>query len=167
MGREYIGYCSTDSELGTYEMELAIKYIKRECGRPPRGADVEITWEGYGLVSGEETQYPVISVVWDDGLIDYPNEYIGKRIEAFERFDLPEEIYEQGQKHQAILEGIDDTTQFAVTITAGTGTTAPMRDLRGPYSRAPMDGSRRGESGSSSRAGPRCRLASSNGEIAR
>jgi hypothetical protein len=66
-----------------------------------------LSWEGYGLASGEETQYPVISVVWDDGAIDYPNEYIGKCMEAFERFDLPEEIYEQGQMHQAILEGIE------------------------------------------------------------
>jgi hypothetical protein len=28
-------------------MELAIKYIKRECGRPPRVVDVEITWCHY------------------------------------------------------------------------------------------------------------------------
>jgi len=63
MGREFIGDCFTDSELGTYEMKLAIKYIKRKCGRPPRGVDVEITWEGYERASGEETQYPVISAV--------------------------------------------------------------------------------------------------------
>lgn len=30
---------------------------------------------------------------------------------AFERFDLPEEIYEQGQMHQTILEGIDARTR--------------------------------------------------------
>jgi hypothetical protein len=29
MGREFIGDCFTDSELGTYEMELIIKYIKQ------------------------------------------------------------------------------------------------------------------------------------------
>ena len=43
MGREFIGECSTSgesSELDDYEMELAIKFIKHECGEPPRGVDV-------------------------------------------------------------------------------------------------------------------------------
>jgi hypothetical protein len=36
-------------------------------------------------------------VVWDDSITDYPDEYIGKCMEAFERFDLPEEIPQQYQ----------------------------------------------------------------------
>jgi len=52
--------------------------------------DVQITWEDHELGS-----YPVISVVWDDYLTDYPGEYIAKCIEAFERFDLPEEIHKR------------------------------------------------------------------------
>jgi len=107
MGREIVGDCSTDHEFGEYETDLIIKYLKQKCGPPPDGANIEVTWEGCELASDEETQYPVISVVWDDGIIDYPNEYIGKCTEAFEHFDLPEEISEQGQKHQAILEGIE------------------------------------------------------------
>lgn len=101
MGREFIGECPVsreNPEFETYEGELAIKYIKRECGPPPRGVDVQITSEGSEVGNeGEEVSYPVISVVWDDSITEYPGEYIGKCIEAFERFDLPEEIYEQGR----------------------------------------------------------------------
>jgi hypothetical protein len=95
MGREFIGECSPSGdapELDDYEMELAVKFIKEACGKPPRGVDVQITWEDHELGS-----YPVISVVWDDYITDYPGEYIGKCIEAFDRFDLPEEIYERNR----------------------------------------------------------------------
>ena len=103
MGREFIGDCFTDSELGTYEMELAIKYIKQQCGKPPRGVDVEVTWEGTEVGNGEETQYPVISVVWENYETVYPEDYIQKCIEAFERFDLPDEIQEQNRERRALL----------------------------------------------------------------
>jgi hypothetical protein len=101
MGREFIGECPINKEnpeFETYEGELAIKYIKRECGPPPRGVDVEITSEGSEVGNeGDEVSYPVISVVWDDSIMEYPDEYIEKCSAAFERFDLPEEIYEQGR----------------------------------------------------------------------
>jgi hypothetical protein len=93
MGREFIGECTPSGEtpeLDDHEMQLAIKFIKQACGKPPRGVDVQITLEDHELGS-----YPVISVVWDDYITDYPGEYIGKCIEAFDRFDLPEEIHEQ------------------------------------------------------------------------
>jgi hypothetical protein len=93
MGREFIGECpgpGEDPELDDFEAELAIKYIKQACGKPPRSVDVQITMEDHELGS-----YPVISVVWDDYITDYPGEYIAKCIEAFERFDLPEEIHER------------------------------------------------------------------------
>jgi hypothetical protein len=98
MGHEYIGECSTDREFGDYETELTIKYLKHRCGAPPRGVDIEITWEGYEIGGGDETQYPVISVVWDDFAIPRPDEYIDKCYEACERFDLPEEIHDRYQK---------------------------------------------------------------------
>ena len=102
MGREFIGECPVSDkgpEFEIYEGELAIKYIKQSCGPPPRGVDVEITSEGSEVGNdGDEVSYPVISVVWDDGITEYPDEYIGKCIEAFEKFDLPDEIYQEGQK---------------------------------------------------------------------
>ena len=101
MGREFIGECPVSDkgpEFETYEGELAIKYIKQECGQPPEGVDVQITSEGSEVGNeGEEVSYPVISVVWDDGITEYPDEYIGACIDAFERFDLPEEIHQQYQ----------------------------------------------------------------------
>jgi hypothetical protein len=99
MGREFIGECEPsgeDPKFEDYEMELAIKYIKQQCGEPPRGVDIQITWEGYEVgQEGHEVSYPVISVVWDDFVTEYPDEYIGKCMEAFERFDLPEETHDR------------------------------------------------------------------------
>ena len=100
MGREFIGECGwgNDLEADDLEMGLAIKYIKQSCGPPPRGVDVQITSEGHEVGNeGDETSYPVISVVWDDSITEYPDEYIGNCIEAFERFELPEEIHQQYQ----------------------------------------------------------------------
>jgi hypothetical protein len=102
MSREYIGECPVSeggSEFGDYEAELAIKYIKQKCGKPPRGVDVQVSWEGHeGGGEGDEVSYPAISVVWDDSITDYPGDYIGKCMEACERFDLPEEIYQRGRE---------------------------------------------------------------------
>jgi hypothetical protein len=102
MGREFIGECPVSDkgpEVEIYEGELAIKYIKQECGQPPEGVDVQITSEGSEVGDGsEQVSYPIISVVWDEGVTEYPDEYIAKCIEAFEKFDLPEEIYQGGQE---------------------------------------------------------------------
>lgn len=99
MGREFIGECPVSDKgpkFETYEEELAIKYIKQSCGQPPRGVDVEITLEGSEVGNeGDQVSYPIVSVVWDDYITEYPGEYIGKCMEAFERFDLPEEIHER------------------------------------------------------------------------
>jgi hypothetical protein len=109
MGREFIGDCSNDPEFGDYETELIIKYLKQACGSPPRGVNIEVTWEGCEIGNeGDETQYPVISVVWDDSVTGYPDEYIGKCIEAFERFDLPEETYKRGQQFFEIQNQIEE-----------------------------------------------------------
>lgn len=99
MGHEFIGECTPSGEgpeFDDYEMELAIKYIKQECGKPPRGVDVQVTFEGHEVGNeGDEVSYPVISVIWDDSVTESPDEYIARCIEAFERFDLPEEIHER------------------------------------------------------------------------
>jgi hypothetical protein len=97
MGHEFVGECFADPETVSQEMELAIKYIKHMCGETPPGVDVQITYEDHELGS-----YPVISVVWDDYVTGYPEDYIQKCIEAFERFDLPEEIHQQ-QRDRASL----------------------------------------------------------------
>jgi hypothetical protein len=71
-------------------MEAPIKYIKERCGEPPAGVDVEIMYQDHELGS-----YPVIAVVWDDYETSYPDEYIAKCIEAYEKFTLPEEVHER------------------------------------------------------------------------
>ena len=101
MGPEFIGECGWNIDPGgdNLEMELAIKYIKQSCGPPPPSVDVQVTSEGYEVGNeGDEVSYPVISVVLDDGITEYPDEYIGKCIEAFEKFDLPDEIYQEGRE---------------------------------------------------------------------
>jgi hypothetical protein len=117
MGHEFIGECPgwvDDPESDDLETELAIKFIKQSCGPPPRSVDVQVTFEGSEVGNeGDEVSYPVISVVWDDGVTEYPGEFIGKCIEAFERFELPEEIhrwyqdfFELQEKHQEMLDRI-------------------------------------------------------------
>ena len=100
MGREFIGECGwgKDPKSDDLDMELAIKYIKQSCGPPPSGVDVEITSEGSEVGNeGEEVSYPVISVVWDDFTTEYPDEYISKCSDAFDRFELSEEDYARGR----------------------------------------------------------------------
>jgi len=108
MGREFIGESSAqeDPELDNLEIELAIKYIKQEAGELPYGVDVQITREDHELGS-----YPVISVVWDDYSTEYPEDYIAKCISAFEKFDLPEEIYENGRDWASLLHELQDGLQ--------------------------------------------------------
>src|SRR5580700_6090989 len=108
MGREFIGECpgwGDDPESDDVETELAIKYIKQSCGPPPNGVDVQVTFEGYEVGNeGDEVSYPVISVVWDDFITEYPGEYIEKCSEAYERFELPEEIYQQYERIQKLFD---------------------------------------------------------------
>jgi len=107
MGHEVIGDCSNDPEFGEYETELVIKYLKQTCGRPPRGVDLQVTWEGCE-VGYEEAEYPVISVVWNNSIVPYPPEaYIEKCSAAYERFDLPQETHDL---YQAMIE-LQNTTQ--------------------------------------------------------
>ena len=101
MGREFIGDCPVsgeDSEFDEFQTELTIKYINQQCGKPLRGSMSKLP----GKITNLE--YFVISVVWDDSITEYPDEYIGKCMEAFERFDLPEEIREQ---YQVLFDLID------------------------------------------------------------
>ncbi len=108
MGREFIGECSASGEdpgLDNYEMELAIKFIKRECGKPPLEVDVQICREDHELAS-----YPVIAVVWDDYETEYPEVYIQKCIEAFERFEIPEEVHQRWRECANLLRDLHALT---------------------------------------------------------
>ena len=81
--------------MKSYEMEAPLRYLKKTCGKPPRGprgVDVEIIWQDHELGS-----YPVIAVVWDDYVTSYPHEYIEKCMVAYEHFELTEEIHERGR----------------------------------------------------------------------
>jgi hypothetical protein len=93
MGYEIIGQCHSseeDSGLKSYEIEAPVKYIKESCANPPFGVDVEIMYQDHELGS-----YPVIAVVWDDYETSYPDEYISKCMEAYEKFTLPKEVHER------------------------------------------------------------------------
>jgi len=110
MGREFIGECepAEDAKAESYQMELAIKFIKKECGEPPRGVDVQVCRQDHELGS-----YPVIAVVWDDYEAEYPDEYIGKCIEAFERFETPEDVLQDLRERAQIFREAQDAIQKA------------------------------------------------------
>ncbi|MGA7060758.1 MAG: hypothetical protein WBY66_01140 [Candidatus Acidiferrales bacterium] len=104
MGREFIGECpiyGEDPELESYESELAVRFIKRESGKPPRSVDVQLGYE-----DSEYGGIPAIVVIWDDYETGYPQDYIQKCIDAFERFELPEEIHQQGRERADLLREI-------------------------------------------------------------
>jgi hypothetical protein len=108
MGREFIGECLThseDPELESYERQLAVKFIKQECGKPPRSVDVQIGYEesDYGSI-------PAIVVIWDDYETGYPEDYVQKCIEAFERFELSEEIHQQWRERASLLRDLHALT---------------------------------------------------------
>jgi hypothetical protein len=117
MGREVIGDCSSDPEFGEYETERTIKYLKQVCGQPSQGVDIRVTWEGCEIGNGDETQYPVISVVWDEG-VPCPDEYIEKCGEAFERFDTPEEIYERDREWMRLIREIQTLPEKLLDVRA-------------------------------------------------
>ena len=53
---------------------------------------------------------PYIGVVWEDPLLpdgDPPDEYIAACMEAYERFDTPEELYDLWRARFGIQDGIE------------------------------------------------------------
>ncbi|HEY0702881.1 MAG TPA: hypothetical protein VGD60_08960 [Candidatus Acidoferrales bacterium] len=109
MGREVIGECSGEDEPGDCENGLIVKYLKASCGALPDGVDVQITSEGYEVGNeGGEISYPAVSVVWDDGVSRYPSEFISDCVAALERFDTPEEIYEECREMGQLLIEINE-----------------------------------------------------------
>jgi hypothetical protein len=53
----------------------------------------------------------VISVVWDDYTSEYPEDYIAKCITAFEKFNIPEEIYQKRRDRTSLLRELQDGLQ--------------------------------------------------------
>ncbi|HXA77861.1 MAG TPA: hypothetical protein VNV41_12095 [Candidatus Acidoferrales bacterium] len=63
MRREFIGECSSrgeNPEAESHERELAIKFIKQDCGKPPRGVDVQVGYEDseYGGIVDARIGHP-------------------------------------------------------------------------------------------------------------
>jgi hypothetical protein len=106
MGGETIGECLTqadDPALADYEMEMAVKFIKQEAGTASRGTEVQIGYE-----DSEYGGYPVIVVIWDDYESGYPMTYIDRCMDAFTRFELPEEIYRERCERAELLREVHD-----------------------------------------------------------
>jgi hypothetical protein len=85
---------------------LAVKFVKLECEKPPRGVDVQIGYE-----DSEYGSIPAIVVIWDDYEAGYPEDYIQKCVEAFERFELPEEIHQQWRERASLLRDLHALTE--------------------------------------------------------
>ena len=76
--------CQLRTALSNFPTPLQKKYFSFTFGVASSAATTNSGSTALG--------YPVISVVWDDSVTGCPDEYIGKSVEAFERFALPEEI---------------------------------------------------------------------------
>ena len=57
---------------------------------------------------------PAIVVIWDDCETGFPEDYIQKCVEAFERFELLAEIHEQWRDRARLLRDIHDGLQKLV-----------------------------------------------------
>ena len=71
------------------ECELAIRHVKKICGDPPEEMELEVQWREHDL--GE---YPVIVLIWEDGMRGAPWEYIT-------RCEAALTTYEYGEKPAA------------------------------------------------------------------
>lgn len=128
MGREVIGeplISAEEPELRSQELELAIKFIKKECGKPPRSVDVQVGYE-----DSEYGSYPVIVVVWDGYETGYPEDYIQKCVEAFEKFELPEEVYEQRRERAQFLRDLSSDMENSLKSIADQPRRATGRQRR-------------------------------------
>ena len=72
--------------------------MRQECGNPLQNVYVQIARK-----DSEYGSIPVVAVVWDDYETGCPEAYIQKCIEAFERFELPDEIHHKGRERMRLL----------------------------------------------------------------
>lgn len=87
--------CQLRTALSNFPTPLQKKYFSFTFGVASSAATTNSGSTALG--------YPVISVVWDDSVTGCPDEYIGKSVEAFERFALPEEIHEKGRERMNMI----------------------------------------------------------------
>ena len=87
--------CQLRTALSNFPTPLQKKYFPSTFGVASSAATTTSGSTALG--------YPVISVVWDDSVTGCPDEYIGKSVEAFERFALPEEIHEKGRERMNMI----------------------------------------------------------------
>ncbi len=70
MGREVIGECLTstdDHSLEDFEREVAVRFVRRRAGTPPRSAEVQI-----GHEHSDYGSFPVSVVIWNGYQAGYP-----------------------------------------------------------------------------------------------
>jgi len=82
---EFIGEAGTpgaEREWIHAECQLAIRHLKKVCGEPPPEIELEVQWQEHGL--GE---YPMIVLIWEDGMRGAPWEYIEKCEEALTKYE--------------------------------------------------------------------------------
>jgi len=62
--------------------ELAIRHIIKTCGPPPEEMELEVQWQEHELGS-----YPLIVLLWEDGMRGAPWDYIARCQEVLEDYE--------------------------------------------------------------------------------
>jgi hypothetical protein len=68
-----VGTPGADREWISAQGKLAIRYIKEICGEPPPNMRLAVEWQEHEL-----GYYPVIALVWEDGMIGVPENYLSR-----------------------------------------------------------------------------------------
>jgi hypothetical protein len=76
------GRPGADREWIAAQGKLAIQYIKKLCGEPPRNMRLVVEWQEHEL-----GYYPVIALVWEDGMIGVPENYLSRCEAALEMYE--------------------------------------------------------------------------------
>lgn len=85
MPTEIIGEFGTpgaDRQWIAAQGKRAIRYIKEQCGEPPPDMRLVVEWYEHEL-----GYYPVIALVWEDGMIGVPENYLSRCEAALEMYE--------------------------------------------------------------------------------
>jgi hypothetical protein len=77
-----VGTPGAEREWIVAECEVAIQRLIEECGPPPMEMELEIQWQEHELGS-----YPMIVLIWEDGMRGAPWEYLEKCENALRKLE--------------------------------------------------------------------------------
>lgn len=76
------GTSGAEREWITAQGKRAIRHLKKLCGEPPANMRLVIEWQEHEL-----GYYPIIALVWEDGMVGIPENYLARCQVALEAYE--------------------------------------------------------------------------------